>query len=199
MPRSRRLPDPGAARPGLRARLPGAGALALAALLAMPGLLRAADPGDSFKARRFRVDSVPGGAEVFVIGGRVGITPLTLSERDIYPNWYPDAQADLYGMIMLRKAGCAEYSRRVGLDDIEAGIEARLDCGQDAGAGTPLPAADPPPVAAPPAAADAGTLPAAAAMERRLRQLKVLQELFEDGLITGQEERSIRKRILAAP
>jgi hypothetical protein len=178
--------------------LPGAGVLVLIAVLAAPGLLRAADPGDPFKPRRFRVESVPGGAEVFVIGGRIGTTPLTLSERDIYPNWYPDDQAHLYGTIVLRMAGCREYARRVGLDDIEAGIEARLDCGQDTVAEAQPPPPGPAPAAAP--VADSPTTAAAAVtLQRRLRQLKVLQELMEDGLVTEQEERTIRKRILDAP
>ncbi len=170
----------------------------LVAMLATPCLLRAVDSGDLFRPRRFQVDSVPGGAEVFVIGGRVGRTPLTLSERDIYPNWYPDEQAHLYGVIVLRKAGCAEFSRNVDLDDIAVGIEARLDCGQDEVADAQVPVSDPAPASAP--VADAGMTPAAAAtLQRRLRQLKVLQELMEDGLVTEQEERTIRKRILDAP
>lgn len=168
----------------------------LAAVLALPGPLPAAEPDDEFRPRRFRVDSVPGGAEVFTIGGRVGTTPLTLSERDIYPNWYPDAQAQLYGMIVLRKAGCAEYTRRVGREDIARGIEAQLDCGQDEVVPLTPPAAEPAPAV--PAAA-ATTSASAAILQRRLRQLQVLQEMLEDGLVTEQEERTIRKRILAAP
>ena len=183
-----------------RMRLPvvGAGLLVLITALAIPELLQAADPRESFKPRRFRVDSVPGGAEVFVIGELIGTTPLTLSERDIYPNWYPDEQAHLYGMVVLRKAGCAEHARRIGLDDIEAGIEVRLDCGRHAVAEVQPPVSEPAPAAAP--AADTEMTPAAAAtLQRRLRQLQVLQELFEDGLVTEAEERTIRKRILDVP
>ncbi|MDH5470509.1 MAG: hypothetical protein OEX75_07950, partial [Gammaproteobacteria bacterium] len=46
-----------------------------------PALLWGADADSSFKARRFEVESTPGGADVFVIGGRLGKTPLVLSER----------------------------------------------------------------------------------------------------------------------
>jgi hypothetical protein len=166
----------------------------LAAALLVPGPLPAAGTDEPFRPSRFRVDSIPGGAEVYTIGGRAGTTPLTLSERDIYPNWYPDGQAHLYGVIVLRKAGCTEYTRRVGRDDIGAGIEARLACGPDASAQEATPARTPA-AAAPAAATGAGM----ATPQRRLRQLQVLQELFEDGLVTEQEERTIRKRILDAP
>jgi len=172
----------------------------LAALLVAAGT-PAAESDALFKPRRFMVESTPEGADVFVIGGRRGRTPLSLSERDIYPNWYPDDQAHLYGMVILRKAGCAEYSRRLSLDDIKSGLQAQLDCHQQA-----VPAE---PAAVPPAAATASgpgpepevSAPAssAALMQRRLLQLKVLQELLDDGLITETEERTIRRRILAAP
>jgi hypothetical protein len=185
MPRSR------AGRPGRLAVRCFAGMLA--AVLQVPGPLPAAGAGEPFRPSRFRVDSIPGGAEVYTIGGRVGTTPLTLSERDIYPNWYPDGQAHLYGVVVLRKAGCAEYTRRVGRNDIGTGIEARLACGQDVPAREATPA-QAPVIAAPAAATAAGvTTP-----QRRLHQLQVLQELLEDGLVTEQEERTIRKRILDA-
>ena len=90
----------------------------LGALLT-PVSLWGADSDSLFKARRFLVDSTPAGADVFVIGGKLGKTPIRLSERDIYPNWYPDEQAHLYGIIILRKTGCNEFSKRLTLDDID--------------------------------------------------------------------------------
>ena len=51
-----------------------------------------------------RIESTPTAAEVELIGGRAGVTPLTVDERDIYPNSYPDARADWYGTVVLRHA-----------------------------------------------------------------------------------------------
>ena len=172
-------------------------AVLLGAWLA-PVSLWGADTDSHFKARRFQVESTPAGADVFVIGGKLGKTPLRLSERDIYPNWYPDDQAHLYGMVILRKAGCADYSKRLTLDDIGKGVQVQLDCYQDA-----APAEQVPPAVhaqqAPPESAATGQSTRPAMMQRRLRQLKVLQELLDDALITEEEERTIRKRILNAP
>ena len=170
----------------------------LGALLA-PFPMWGADSDSSFRARHFLVESTPSGADVFVIGGKLGKTPLSLSERDIYPNWYPDDQAHLYGMIVLRKAGCDDFTKRLTLDDIAKGVNAQLDCNQGA-----IPAERLLPPAAhtqqvPPESAAPGQPLHAAAMQRRLRQLKVLQELLDDGLISEEEERTIRKRILNAP
>lgn len=172
-------------------------AVLLSAWLA-PVSLWGADTDRHFKARRFQVESTPVGADVFVIGGKLGKTPLRLSERDIYPNWYPDDQAHLYGMVILRKAGCDDYSKRLTLDDIGKGVQVQLDCNQDA-----APAEQAPKAVhaqqAPLESAPTGRSISAVIMQRRLRQLKVLQELLDDGLITDEEERTIRKRILNAP
>ena len=138
-------------------------------------------------SKRFVIESDPPGAEVYLIGGRAGVTPITLNERDIYPNTYPDEQAQLYGKVLLKRPGCREYSKFVTLDDISTGLKAKLDCGAIR------------PVAAPAVERpDAGSRVEASepSAERRLRHLKVLQELLDEQLITEQEEKTIRKRVL---
>jgi hypothetical protein len=172
-------------------------AVLLGAWLA-PVSLWGADTDSHFKARRFQVESTPAGADVFVIGGKLGKTPLRLSERDIYPNWYPDDQAYLYGVVILRKAGCADYSKRLTLDDIGKGIQVQLDCSQDVAPAEHVPLAVHA-QQAPPVSTVSGQSISTAIMQRRLRQLKVLQELLDDDFITEEEERTIRKRILNAP
>ena len=169
----------------------------LGALLA-PVSLWGAGSDSLFKARRFQVDSTPAGADVFVIGGKLGKTPIRLSERDIYPNWYPDEQAHLYGMIILRKTGCNEFSKRLTLDDIDKGVQVQLDCNQDAASAEQTP----PAVNAQQTPMESGATGQSAhpaTTQRRLRQLKVLQELLDDSLITEEEERTIRRRILNTP
>ncbi|MGS0998213.1 PEGA domain-containing protein [Rhodanobacter sp. UC4451_H18] len=138
-----------------------------------------------------RVESTPSGAEVELIGGKAGVTPLTITERDIYPNRYPDARAERYGMITLRHAGCEPLTHRVTLDDLKQDLHLRLDC--IASASTPAASRVPAPLAAP------ATLPPApmpSVPQRRLRQLEVLQELLDEGLITPAEEQRVRRRIL---
>ncbi|WP_197702949.1 MULTISPECIES: hypothetical protein [Thiohalobacter] len=174
---------------------------ALAALLAL-GLGSQAPA--AFGVERFRVDSEPAGAQVFTIAGRAGTTPLTLSERDIYPNSYPPEDVDLYGIIILRKDGCTDYRRRVTRSDIEQGIVAQLDCGASAGAVAPaVPALEPPAARAAPARPGAAPAPSPKAAvespaQRRLRQLRVIQELHDEGLLSDAEEQRIRRRILEA-
>jgi len=137
-----------------------------------------------------RIESTPSAAEVELIGGLAGTTPLTVSERDIYPNSYPDARAALYGTVTLRHAGCEPLQHRVTLGDLKQDLHLRLDCvaAKAAPVPRPAPAATPPATLAP---ASPQALP-----QRRLRQLQVLQELLDEGLISPAEEQRVRRRIL---
>lgn len=147
---------------------------------------------EELKIQRIRIESTPGGAAVSTIVGKRGVTPLSITERDIYPNTYPDAKVDLYGKVVVSKPGCETITRRVTLDDIKNGLDIRLDCA----ASTPV--ADRKTVGQPqaiPKPEKSATSKAEPLSERRLRQLKVLDELFEDKLISAEEERAIRKRI----
>ncbi|EIM02941.1 hypothetical protein RHOFW104T7_00310 [Rhodanobacter thiooxydans] len=137
-----------------------------------------------------RIESTPSAAEVELISGRAGVTPLTVNERDIYPNSYPDARADRYGTVTLRHANCEPLHHRVTLDDLKQGLHLRLACT----AAAPAPPARPAPAAVstdrlPP-------VPAPTMPQRRLRQLQVLQELLDEGLISPAEEQRVRRRIL---
>ncbi|HEX5951893.1 MAG TPA: PEGA domain-containing protein [Rhodanobacteraceae bacterium] len=140
-----------------------------------------------------RIESVPSGANVELIGGPAGVTPLTVTERDIYPNTYAEGRADMYGMVWVRHPGCEPLRHRVTADDIKQGLRLNLDCGVASAA-----LETPPALAATPAAIPAATPTSGAAMlpERRLRQLQVLQELLDENLISPAEELRIRRRIL---
>jgi hypothetical protein len=159
-------------------------------LLAGGGPLRA----QALQVGTLRIESVPAAAEVELIGGKVGVTPLTVSERDIYPNNYPDARADQYGTVTLHHPGCAPLRHRVTLSDFKQDLYLRLDCTTVAQPAAPLatPAATTP-AAATPWAPSAAPEPLS---QRRLRQLQTLQELLDEGLISPAEEQRVRRHIL---
>lgn len=151
---------------------------------------------------KLRIESDPSGAEVVLIGGSAGYTPLTISERALYPNDYPDDKAHLYGTVTLRRPGCETVVHRVTRGDLGRGLTLTLDCGAgahgaDTHAAASLPArraadAVAPAPASSPRAVDGGE----SASQRRLRQLQVLQELLDEGFVTGAEEARIRRRLL---
>lgn len=148
------------------------------------------------KPGRVDVTSDPAGAEVYAMGSKVGVTPLTLDQDVIFPLTYPSEKQALYGVVELRKAGCADARQRVSTRALARGIHVKLDCGTAARVETPAPRqAQPAPPAAP---VNAHVPPTPAAKEKpgielRLRQV---QDLRDKGLITEQEAQEIRRRIL---
>jgi hypothetical protein len=182
---------------GCRRDLVAAAVLLLSALLALPAAAA------ELRLRKLRIETDPPGAEVLLIGGKAGYTPLTIGERALYPNDYSDDRAHLYGTVTLRRAGCETVVHRVTLDDLGRARNGTLYCG----APSPVRAAPadkpatPVSTAPPPAVPAAASGPAAteAASQRRLRQLQVLQELLDEGLIDSAEEQRIRRRLLEAP
>ena len=157
-------------------------------LLAVAGIL-ALLPGCATLGERstFMVRSQPPGALVSGIGGEYGVTPLRLDERRVYPNDYPDAKAQLYGKLVFSRPGCETVTHRLSMSEFKTGVDVRLVCN---GRGTPGVPKEAPAEAAAASAGASASLP-----ERRLRQLRTLDELLEEGLITPAEERSIRRRI----
>lgn len=119
------------------------------------------------------VDSDPPGATVYVLDKAYGTTPLALRHQDVFPVTYDPAKQHLYGRIVLRKEGCQEHTQSVSTKVYARGMSIKLDCGS-AGAGQP-------------------TAPPPTTVESRLHQLK---DLREQGLVTEEEAREIRQRIL---
>ncbi len=113
------------------------------------------------------IESEPAGATVYAMGQDVGVTPLKIRQAVVFPMNYSPETRDLYGTVLLRKTGCKDYRQHVSSDDYRYGIKVTLDCGEKK--------AEP------------------KSIEQRLRQLK---ELHDKGLITDEEEKATRRRIL---
>lgn len=127
---------------------------------------------------QINVTSEPAGAEVYVMGEKLGVTPLVVNQNAVFPPAFPATKQALYGNIELRKPGCKDVVQPVSTRALARGVHVRLEC---EGAGvSESPAASRP--------ADP-----AASMEMRLRRV---QDLRDKGLITEQEARDIRQRIL---
>ncbi len=122
------------------------------------------------------VESNPSGAEVYVMGKKVGITPLEVRQIDVFPLTYSPEQQSLYGTIVLRHVGCQDYTQRVTATAYGRGVKAKLDCVQKPAETTRTEQKD-----------------ADASIENRLQKVKELQD---KGLITEEEAKATRRRIL---
>lgn len=122
-----------------------------------------------------KVESIPSGAEVYVMGTKIGLTPLEVSHMDVFPNTYPREKESMYGRITLKKEGCFDYTRSVSGEVSRSGLQAKLDC-------TDMHSSE-----AKDASRDNQTV------EQRLNKIK---DLLDKGLITEEEAKKARERIL---
>ncbi|HTN93066.1 MAG TPA: PEGA domain-containing protein [Gallionella sp.] len=149
--------------------------LALLNLMLVAGCSSTADMFPPAGNNPIEVESIPSGAEVYVMGEKVGLTPLEVSHMDVFPNTYPKEKESMYGRITLKKEGCFDYTRTVSGGVSKSGLQAKLDCAQV----NPAMSSD----------ASRGNQ----TVEQRLDKIK---DLLDKGLITEDEAKKARERIL---
>ena len=122
-----------------------------------------------------KIESIPTGAEVYVMGENIGMTPFQISHEDVFPNIYPHEKESLYGRVTLKKAGCADLTRTISTEISSNGLRAQLDCKDSS-------------------PKQSGAAPVVSeTIEQRLNRIKDLQS---KGLITDEEAKRARERIL---
>jgi hypothetical protein len=123
------------------------------------------------------IESDPSGATVYAMGKDIGVTPLDIRQRDVFPATYSPEQQPLYGIIVIRHAGCRDYTQHVDIVAYRNGIKAKLECGEQKPAEVPR-------------AEQRDEKPS---IEKRLQLLKELQD---KGLVAEDEVKATRRRIL---
>ena len=159
--------------------------------LAVMALLPACAANQFGPIDRITIDSEPQGAQVLVADKPVGVTPLAVVLDDVFPlHWTARTDKDTEGFafyrrldtLTIKKEGCDPYTAQVDCTDLARDIKIKLKC-------------DPnykPPVAAQPA----GPTPAQGATDSLEQRLQQLESLKQKGLITNDEYRVQRQRIL---
>ncbi len=162
---------------------------ALALLLAGCGNMGGLSEGGGHK---ITIASDPAGATVLADGVEIGATPLTFSPSDAFRSGFTGGSGSgllvyrYYGKLALKKAGCKDYVTEVNDNLLSGDIQVKLECDPDYR--PPAPPAAPPPASAP---AQQPDMPASA--EQRLMRI---ESLHEKGLISDEEYRQLRQRIL---
>jgi hypothetical protein len=125
-----------------------------------------------------KIESDPSGADVYVMGEKVGVTPLKISHNDVFPNIYPKEKVSVYGRVTLKKTGCSDFTRTVNGEISSTGLRAQLDCGDK----NPSPTAT-----------SGNAPPIRESAEQRLEKIK---DLLNKGLITEEEAKRAREHII---
>jgi hypothetical protein len=126
-----------------------------------------------------KIESDPSGAEVYVMGEKVGVTPIKIRQKDVFPNTYPKEKESMYGRVTLKKAGCSDITRTVSVEISSVGLHAQLDCE----------------VMNPASSSTSRTAPRISeTVEQRLDKIK---DLLNKGLITEEEAKKAREHVLS--
>ena len=121
------------------------------------------------------VTSEPSAASVYVMGERLGTTPMVIDLKLIYPVTYAKEDVQSYGRITLKRENCSDQIITVTAQMVSDGIKARMDC---IGSNENV-------------VRKSGVVGKAAS-----QRLKELQALKDQGLINEEEYQNIRNRIL---
>ncbi len=135
------------------------------------------------------VTSTPTGASVYANGVKIGVTPLRQNLYKAFPAGWSDWQYSATGMLMVKMADCEDFMLRVNDYILSKPIHAQLKCSKVVEDKKVLPVAE----NEKKKAATAPVVKPVSAIEKRLSELK---GLYEKGLITQDEYRETRKRIL---
>jgi len=156
------------------------------ALCLAPLVLAGCAGGPVAAREKIVIDSDPQGAQVRVGGKDVGVTPVSVVLDDVFPkHWTSRINEDEQGfafyrrleVVELKKDGCAPYTTKLVDSELDRDVvKFALKCDPNYKPAPAAPAAQP-----------------AASVEERLR---ALDELKGKGLITDEEYRAQRQRIL---
>ncbi|MEJ2622252.1 MAG: SHOCT domain-containing protein [Candidatus Thiodiazotropha sp.] len=123
---------------------------------------------------------------------KVGVTPLEIGQETIYPTTYDPAKQNQYGTVTLKHEGCEDYTQYIGYRELMKDIDISLVCGE---ANEKL--------TAEPSVSDSDSSSNHPDAERQPMQKKAvkqrlieLDQLKQEGLISPEEYRTIRQRIL---
>ncbi len=135
------------------------------------------------------IRSEPSGANVLADGKLIGATPMQIRADRVFPARRKGLDWHREGTLTLERTGCSPKTLEVDNELLKRSLNVDLECRPDAPAVVSAPAATP----ASRSAVPRSNVPTSGSTAERLEEL---ERLRKKDLITDQEYRSIRKRIL---
>lgn len=166
--------------PSHSARAPWLGVLALAAILA--GCASSGGSSES-AAGRIKINSDPIGATVMADGSEIGTTPLEMAPASHFRSGFVGFSYRYTGKLTLKKAGCDPWSTEVNDYVLSKDVHAKLKCDPNYR-----------PAASTPAASGSNT--DVRSGEPPAERLERIEALRKKGLISEEEYKQLRMRVL---
>ncbi len=157
----------------------------LAGATVLAGCATIKDGGES-QAGRIKIISEPAGAVAYADGSELGTTPLEIVPGNYFRSGFVGLSYRYYGKLTLKKAGCETWSTEVDDAILLKDVHARLKCDPD--------------YRSAPATVPSGTasdaMPNPASGNHYVERLERIEILHKKGLISDEEYRRLRARIL---
>jgi hypothetical protein len=157
----------------------------LALLAFTAGLSACASTGSNeSQGGRIRITSEPAGATAYADGAEIGATPLEIVPGNHFHSGFAGFSYRYVGKLSLKKAGCETWSNEVNDNILSKDINTKLKCD---------PNFQPAPAASAPAAGSPAISPA---KDHSIERLEQIEALHKKSLISDEEYKQLRARIL---
>lgn len=125
----------------------------------------------------------PQGATVIANGEIIGVTPLEINPDELFPAKFKGYQWEREGTLQFERVGCKSQSWPVTNESVKRSVRVDLDCEPGAAAMAPRPATIEP-------------IPVPKTGASTLERLQELNQMQQRGLISEEEFRLMRQRVL---
>ena len=157
----------------------------LALLAFTSGLSGCASTGSNeSQGRHIKITSEPAGATAYADGAEIGTTPLEIVPGDHFRSGFAGFSYRYVGKLSLKKAGCETWSNEVNDNILSKDINTKLKCDPNF---QPAPAASAPAVGSP---------AISPAKDQSIERLEQIEALHKKSLISDEEYKQLRARIL---
>ena len=154
-------------------------------LAAIAGLAGCAGMGSSGEAPsgHIKITSEPAGALAYADGTELGATPVEIVPGNVFRSGFVGFSYRYFGKLSIKKAGCETWSTEVNDYILSKDVHARLKC-------------DPNYRPASPSAGASGSIPDSTSGDQTIERLERIETLHKKGLISDEEYKQLRARII---
>ncbi len=136
---------------------------------------------------RIKIISEPAGAIAYADGAELGATPLEIVPGDHFRSGFVGFSYRYFGKLSIKKAGCETWSTEVNDHILSKDVHAKLKCDPNfRPASTAAPSAGGPP--------DSMSNPSSG--DQTIERLERIEALHKKGLISDEEYKQLRARII---
>jgi len=139
------------------------------------------------QAGRISITSEPAGAVAYADGTELGATPVEIVPGNVFRSGFVGFSYRYYGKLSIKKAGCETWSTEVNDYILSKDVHARLKCD---------PNYRPSSTAAPSAGGPADSMSPRSSGDQTIERLERIEALHKKGLISDEEYRQLRARII---